>query len=170
MRKQWVVVVLVVLVVLSFSARCASIAHGRYQHVSVHSTPPGAAVRVDCGDAPSFGGVTPVMITVRRRAEHCGITLSKAGYADQAFTFTRAHSRVGWANLGSGLLLGMAAGIGLTGPLDTSNRPNEIAIAGIAAGTGIGLAIDGSTGAIFRQVPDSVEIRLAETESVERSK
>lgn len=155
----------VALLVLAFGARCASIAHGRYQNVPVQSSPSGAAIHVDCGDIPADGGVTPAPVKLRRGADHCAITLSKAGYADQIVRFTRMHSAVTWGNLGAGLLLGGVAGAYFADPVvvfDSANndRASAAALAGIAAGTGIGVLVDRHTGALYRQVPSSVDVQL----------
>lgn len=153
------------LIALTLSARCASIAHGRYEKVPVKSTPSGAAVRVDCGDVPSDGGVTPVEVKLRRGAEHCAITLSKAGYADRTIAFTRVVSRVAWANVAPGFVLGMGAGAAVAmgsflDPNSNDDSANGAAISGIVVGTGIGLLVDRSTGAIYRQVPSTVDVTL----------
>jgi hypothetical protein len=157
--------ILLALIVLSSSVRCASIAHGRYEKVPVRSTPSGAAVRVDCGDVPSDGGLTPAEVRVRRGAEHCAITLSKAGYADRTITFTRVVSRVTWGNVGPGLLAGTVAGAGVAvgsfmDPNANNDRANGAAVGGIVVGTGVGVVVDRSTGALYRQVPSSVDATL----------
>lgn len=153
-----------VLIVISMSARCASIAHGRYEKVPVTSTPSGAAVRVDCGDVPTDGGVTPAQVKLRRGAEHCVITVSKAGYDDRTITFTRVMSHVAWANLAPGFVVGMTAGaaVAVGSLLGESNddRSNNAFIAGSVVGTGVGLIVDRSTGAMYRQVPSSVNVTL----------
>lgn len=154
------------LIAVAFGSRCASIAHGRYQEVPVRSTPPGAAIRVDCGDAPADGGVTPATVKLRRAAEHCALTLSKEGFADERVTFTRAHSAIAFANLVPGLLVGTAVAAAEAPVLvwgdssASSTRANTAAVGGIAAGTGIGLLVDQRTGALYRQVPGSVDAAL----------
>ena len=152
------------LIVLSLSARCASIAHGRYEKVPLTSTPSGASIRVDCGDVPSDGGITPADVKLRRGAEHCAITLSKAGFADRTITFPRVLSHVAWGNIGPGLVLGVGAGAALAiGSLfDESNndRVSAASISGIIVGTGVGFLVDRSTGALYRQVPSSVHVTL----------
>jgi len=157
--------ILFAIIVLSSSARCASVAHGRYENVPVKSTPSGAAVRVDCGDVPSDGGITPAEVKLRRGAEHCAITLSKAGFADRTITFTRVMSRVAWGNIGPGFVVGMAAGAGVAvgsfmDPNANNDSANGAAIGGIVVGTGVGVLVDRSTGALYRQVPGSVDATL----------
>lgn len=103
---------------------------------------------------------------LRRGAEHCVITLSKAGYADRTLTFTRVLSHTAWVNFVPGFVLGLASGaaVAIGTAFDDSGRsnarPNEAALGGIVVGTGVGLLVDRSTGAIFRQVPSSVDVAL----------
>jgi hypothetical protein len=154
------------LLVLAFGARCASIAHGRYQNVPVRSTPAGVFVQVACGDVPANGGMTPTEVKLARGAEHCSITLSKSGYAEQVVNFTRVHSAVAWSNLVPGLVVGLAIGAA-SAPIvvfddssDSENKANTAALAGTIVGTGIGVAIDRHTGALYRQVPSSVDVAM----------
>jgi hypothetical protein len=154
------------LLLLVCSARCASIVHGRYQNVPVRSTPSGAYVQVACGDVPTNGGMTPTEVKLARGAEHCSITLSKTGYAEQMVNFTRVHSAVAWSNLVPGLAVGLAIGVA-SAPIvvfndssDTENKANTAALAGTIVGTGIGVAVDRHTGALYRQVPSSVDVAL----------
>jgi hypothetical protein len=157
MRKQ----LLLALILAALSLRCASIAHGRYQRVAVRSTPSGAQVAVNCGDAPASPGVTPLDIWLRRGAEKCTITLSHSGYADRTITFTRATSGVAWANAAPGLVVGVAAGAAAALPFGgTQGSVNNALLGGTAVGSGIGLAVDRATGAIFRQIPSEVDVTL----------
>jgi hypothetical protein len=152
---------LLALILATLTARCASIAHGRYQRVRVRSTPSGAQVAVSCGDAPASPGITPLDIWVRRSAEHCAITLSHFGYSDRTITFTRAVSGVAWANVGPGVVVGVLAGAAVSLPFGGDRRTvNNALFGGTAVGSGIGLAVDRATGAIFRQVPSEVDATL----------
>jgi hypothetical protein len=85
--------------ILSICARCATVAHGRYQDVPVNSTPPGASVSVDCGNGTQNAGVTPVTVKLKRNADKCGVTLSHDGYEDASATFAKAMSGWVWGNL-----------------------------------------------------------------------
>jgi hypothetical protein len=157
MRKH----LLLALVLASLTLRCASIAHGRYQHVAVRSTPSGAQVAVNCGDAPASPGVTPLDIWLRRSAEKCAITLSHSGYADRTITFTRATSGVAWANVVPGFVVGVAAGAAEAVPFGSNQGAvNNALLGGAAVGSGVGLAVDRATGAIFRQIPSAVDVAL----------
>jgi hypothetical protein len=68
-------------VVLLFTVGCASIVHQTTQQVPVKSEPAGAAVTVACGDVSNDPKlVTPTVVTVHRKPDHCVIGLSKDGY------------------------------------------------------------------------------------------
>jgi hypothetical protein len=153
---------LLALLVLPLTARCASLVHGRYQQVPVRSTPAGAAVRVDCGDAPADAGVTPVEVSLRRGAERCAITLSKAGYAEQTVTFTRMASRAAWSNVVPGLAIGTVAAAAVAAPFDEGSASNNAMAGGIAGGTALGYLVDRRSGAAYRQLPGTVDVTLAE--------
>jgi hypothetical protein len=157
---------LLALILATLTLRCASIAHGRYQRVAVRSAPAGAQVAVQCGDAPASPGVTPLDIWVRRSAEKCAITLSHAGYSDRTITFTRATSGVAWANVAPGFVAGVAAGAAVAVPFGSNQGAvNNALFSGAAVGSGIGLAVDRATGAIFRQVPSQVDVVLDDSAS-----
>ena len=82
-------------VVLLLSFGCASIAHQTTQQVPVSSDPAGAAVTVACGDVnndPKL--ITPAVITVHRKPEHCTVSLAKEGFETAQVALTREMS--GW--------------------------------------------------------------------------
>lgn len=85
--------------ILTVSARCATVAHGRYQQVPVNSTPAGAAVSVDCGNGIQNAGVTPVTVNLKRNADKCAVSLSREGYEDASATFAKTISGWIWGNL-----------------------------------------------------------------------
>jgi hypothetical protein len=93
---------LLALAVLSICARCATVAHGRYQEVPVNSTPAGAAVTIDCGNGLQSSGVTPVTVKLKRNADKCALTLVHDGYEDASATFAKAISGWIWGNLAIG--------------------------------------------------------------------
>jgi hypothetical protein len=147
------------------TVRCATIAHGRYQRVSVDSHPAGANVRVDCGDARRDGGVTPAVVSIRRGATSCSLTLSKEGYASQTIAFTRRLSSVGWANVVPALIVEGSAEYSSAqssflsdAPAGNGSNGNNglpfLAVAGAAA------LIDHSTGAMYRQEPARIDVVL----------
>lgn len=78
---------------LSFG--CASIVHQTTQQVPVKSEPAGAEITVACGDVfndPKL--LTPAVVTVHRKPDHCVIGLSKAGYQHQDVVLKKGLS--GW--------------------------------------------------------------------------
>ena len=80
------VVVVLLGVSLATSAGCASMHHGRTQHVIVTSDPPGA--RIFANDRPV--GVTPDAVTVHRRGTV--LRLKKDGFRSQEIPMARAPS------------------------------------------------------------------------------
>jgi len=146
-------------------ARCATVAHGRFQRVPVDSTPSGAAVSVDCGDAPREAGYTPTVVALRRGAVSCAISLSKPGYDDQIVTLRRKWSNGAWSNLAPGLVIEAAGDLAAAqGSLLRDNpyapRIPPLAGRGLLLGTGVGLLIDYATGAMYRQDPARIEVTL----------
>jgi hypothetical protein len=85
--------------ILMVSARCATVAHGRYQQIPVNSTPAGAAVSVNCGNGVENAGVTPVTVNLKRNADKCAVSLSREGYEDASATFAKSISGWIWGNL-----------------------------------------------------------------------
>ncbi len=93
--------------VLLFSFGCASIVHQTTQEIPVKSDPSGAAVTVACGDVhndPKL--VTPTVVTVHRKPNHCVISLNKDGYRPSDTVLRKSVS--GWyvANLLVGGIIG----------------------------------------------------------------
>ena len=89
--------ILAAAVVLS-AARCATMVNDTTEKIPVRSTPAGAVVSVDCGNAPLYGGVTPTTIIVPRAAMPCSITLAKEGYIQKRIDFQRQLSGAASAN------------------------------------------------------------------------
>jgi hypothetical protein len=87
---------------ICLAARCASIAHGRYQQVPINSNPSGAAVSVECGAGPQPSGQTPVTVSLKRNAEPCKVSIAKDGYEDTSVIFARAISGWIWGNIAFG--------------------------------------------------------------------
>jgi hypothetical protein len=87
---------------------CASIVHQTTQQIPVRSDPPGAAVTVACGDVANDPKlVTPTVVTVHRKPEHCAITLSKDGFDAKNVSLSRSMS--GWylGNIVFGGIIGL---------------------------------------------------------------
>ena len=96
MRMPRMSLVVVSLLVLS---SCATVRHGRYQYFPVNSSPAGANVTVDCNGHVKEAGMTPVVVKLKRKADHCSITVMKDGYEPTSIAFTRTWSGWIWSNL-----------------------------------------------------------------------
>ena len=127
---------------------CATARHGPFQHVAVGSDPPGAAVRVECGGRAADVGVTPIRVSLHRRASSCRLVITHAGYEDATFNFNRAPDPYYWGNFP----LGIAAGQAIGGNIGTG--------IGLLGGAGGGLLIDWVVGSMWRQNPPRVEVTL----------
>src|SRR5512140_3008694 len=105
------------------------------QTLHVTSDPPGAAVQVTCGGQVRDAGTTPLDVAVSKSAEHCSLTLMKAGYLMKIVDLTRVGSKKVW---------------GIVRPVGPG-----------AVGTvGFGVALDSSREPGYRQVPERVDVRL----------
>jgi len=150
------------------SARCATMVNDTTEKIPVRSTPAGAVVSVDCGNAPLYGGVTPTTITVPRVATPCSITLAKEGYVPTRVDFHRQLSHAGAANKVAAAPVGVVFGLlgmalaGLAG--NSIIAPDVIANTGYDIGTSIGAIpankIDEKTGGAYKQVPGEVSVTL----------
>ncbi|MEA2328325.1 MAG: hypothetical protein QOE68_3284 [Thermoanaerobaculia bacterium] len=136
------------------------------EKIPVRSTPAGAVVSVDCGNAPLYGGVTPTTITVPRAATPCSITLAKEGYVATRIDFQRQLSRATSANRVAAAPVGIFAallGYVLTSGIDGLN-PDAIADSLYSAGTSIAAApadaFDAHKGGAYKQVPGEVDVTL----------
>ena len=79
---------------------CATVAHGRYQAVPVNTSPSGADVSLDCGRGRVIDyGKTPVIVKLKRGADHCIVTLTKEGFEPTQVTFSKNVSGWIWGNL-----------------------------------------------------------------------
>jgi hypothetical protein len=132
---------------------CATVQHGPVQKIHVDSEPQDAVVQTtDCGVGSTKEVRTPGVVWVSRRADKCTLRFSAPGHYTETVTLHREVAEeflqnvdvVGemccWDSTLTGLLLG-----------------------GLFAGTGF--AVDGATGAMFKQEPSAV---LIELEPVER--
>jgi hypothetical protein len=152
-------------VVLS-SAGCATMVNDTTEKIPVRSTPAGAVVSVDCGNAPLYGGVTPTTITVPRAATPCSITLAKEGFVQTRVDFQRQRSSAAGVNkvvaAPVGLFAGMIAYV-VASKFDGLN-PDAIAGSAYSAGTSIAAApadaFDARKGGAFKQVPGEVDVTL----------
>jgi len=99
MRKVQPSLVVVSLLLLPLLSGCATIAHGRYQSVPVSSSPSDANVTVDCGGRVKNAGPTPVIVKLKRNADHCSITMTKDGYEPTSVVFSKSVTGWMWGNL-----------------------------------------------------------------------
>jgi hypothetical protein len=148
------------------AARCATIVNDTTQKIAVRSTPAGAVVSVDCGNAPMYGGVTPATIIVPRVAQPCSITLAKEGYVEKRIDFERQLSSATKVNRVVAAPVGVfAAFLGFALASATSVLdPEEIAANSYAAATAVAAIpankFDESKGGAFKQVPGHVDVTL----------
>jgi hypothetical protein len=146
--------------------RCATIVHGRSQLIHVTSSPSGAAVSLTCGETTHDAGVTPVDVRVMRSASSCAIGLSASGFVPRTIPLTRARSGAILLNVLPGLAVGAAAGVTASNQniFLSDNRhesnSNGKSLAGLLGGTGLGILIDQWTGALYKQVPGTVDVTL----------
>lgn len=152
--------------VLLFSARCATMVNDTTEKIPVRSTPAGAVVTVNCGDAPLYGGVTPTTVTVPRAASPCSFTIAKEGYVGKRIDFQRQLSAATQANRVAAAPVGLFAA--LLGYVVSSHikglNPDAIGSSAYGAGTDIAAApanaIDARNGSAYKQVPGEVEVTL----------
>ncbi len=156
---------LAVAVVLAV-ARCATMVNDTTEKIPVRSTPAGAVVSVDCGNAPLYGGVTPTTITVPRVATPCSITLAKEGYVPTRIDFQRQLSRATSANKAAAAPVGILASVlGYVLASQTSFlNPDQVASDSYAAATAVAAIpankFDDSHGGAYKQVPGEVDVTL----------
>jgi hypothetical protein len=148
------------------AARCATMVNDTTEKIPVRSTPAGAVVSVDCGNAPLYGGVTPATITVPRVATPCSITLAKEGYVPMKIDFQRQLSGAASANKVVAAPVGAVAGlIGLLvadhiAGLDAERIADSVYSATTAAAAAPANAFDARKGGAYKQVPGEVEVTL----------
>lgn len=90
---------IIVSLALPLLGACATVEHGRYQRFPVNSSPSGADVVVNCNGHVKDAGPTPVVVTLKRKANHCTLTLTKDGYEPMSIVTTRRVSGWVWGNL-----------------------------------------------------------------------
>jgi hypothetical protein len=150
---------------------CATMVNGTTQQIPVTSDPPGAVVTVDCGDAPLYGGLTPAVLNLERKAEPCFVTIAKEGYAEERVELRREISRAAKGNKVSGIVAGtILAVIGAAADFSSSGRidGDVVGVAfdgGMELGSAPGEAIDRHTGAGYKHVPGEVFVKLRTEET-----
>ena len=122
--------------------------------------------RVTCDGQSRDAGHTPLDIIVPRKALTCSVTIAQQGFAAQTVTLTRVYSKKLWLDLIPGFVIGTAADAAVTpiiifdGQKHDSSHGNEAFAGGFAAGTGVSLLIDRSTGAWWTHVPGRIDVTL----------
>jgi hypothetical protein len=87
-----------------------SVACSSTQDVMVRSEPAGAAVSVACGPVQNDATlVTPAVVKVDRRPDHCAITLAKDGFLLATVTLKKERSAWSVANIVGAVLIGRVA-------------------------------------------------------------
>lgn len=166
---KWALMKRLLLIAVILLSGCATMVNKTTERIPVRSTPAGAVVSVECGDAPVFGGATPTVITVPRSASPCAITLAKEGYAEKRVEFRRVRSRVASANRVAAAPVGIL--FSLVGIFITSDRVDPDTAAGIGWDIGTGLAsmpgdkFDEAHGGAFKQVPGEVDVTLEQLDA-----
>jgi hypothetical protein len=134
---------------------CATVQHGPVQKIHVDSEPQDAVVRTeDCGVTSTKEVRTPGVVWVSRRADKCTLRFSAPGYYTETVALHREVADEFLQN------------VDIVGEMccwDTDSSLTGLLLGGLFAGTGF--AVDGATGAMFRQEPSAV---LIELEPVER--
>lgn len=148
------------------SVRCATVLNGRSQRIPVTSSPAGATARVTCDGQSRDAGHTPLDVIIPRKALTCSVTIAQQGFVTQTVTLTRVYSKKLWLDLIPGLVIGTAAANAADPPTffqgqkHNSNDGNAAFAGGFAAGTGVSLLIDHSTGAWWTHVPEQIDVTL----------
>ncbi len=158
---------LAAILILQYLTGCATVTHGRFQKIPVTSEPSGADIELaQCGAGRGGSARTPAIVSVRRNADGCTITLHKDGYESAHIVLRRDRSRALYANALPAIVLGAATGLVAAIPfvLGDSQGAHDAADAsfkiGFAAGAAAPFLVDSKTGAAYRQFPDSVHVAL----------
>lgn len=92
---------------LLFSVNCGTIVHQTTQKIAVRSDPPGAAVKVACGEVENDpNAVTPATVEVHRKPDFCFISLEKEGYERADVKLDRKMSALYLGNVLIGGIIG----------------------------------------------------------------
>ncbi len=140
---------------------CGSMFHGATQSIPVNSTPPGATARALCNDGSAVEATTPGTLMLRRNAEGCAITVSKAGYESQTVTLARGKSASMIANVPAAIPSALGGGIaGIIICRGSSSYAGGCFGAGALLGLLLPGYLDARTGAMYTQRPERIEITL----------
>ena len=144
---------------------CATMVNGTTEQIAVKSEPAGAVVTVECGNHPLYGGLTPAVIIVERKAEPCALTVAKDGYVEEHIELKREISNATKVNKVPGSVLGtLLAVVGFAVTFDTgtidSNIVGDAFEGGMYLGSEPGNAVDRRSGAAYKHVPGQVFVTL----------
>ena len=150
-------------VVLLLTTGCATMVNGRYQTITVESYPSGAGLEVECGDGRRAAGATPTRVSVRRAAEYCTLTFTRAGYEPRTIELSHQRSRATALNAAFGLpsavVFGIAGAI-IGAAVDGAETGFDIGVdAGFDVGSGGATAVDLKGGG-WKWVPGKVFVIL----------
>jgi hypothetical protein len=97
-----------IVLTLLFSVNCGTIVHQTTQSIPVISDPPGAAVKVACGEVENdANAVTPTTVEVHRKPEFCFISFEKEGYERADVKLGRKMSPLYLGNVIIGGIIGL---------------------------------------------------------------
>lgn len=149
------------LLILTNASGCATIVNGRYQQIPVRSEAP-VEVTLRCDGLAAVSAPAPTSLAVKRRATPCEVIAGQT-----SVPLERRISRAFWANL---LWSPILAGLAFTGSDDSdcqgaffcTTRSEDAGIAAVLGllFAGIGMGVDGATGALFEHGPKEIEIKL----------
>ena len=149
---------LLTLFFLFFSARCASIGHGRLEELAIESQPEGAVVSIVCAGSTVATGVTPVVLQMRRSATDCAANLTRDGFQDERVQLSRRLNRTYWLNaLFAGVAV-PAAGVANDGGIGSEGFSSLLY--GVSAIGVAGLIYDHSSGRAYHHSPARITVRL----------
>jgi hypothetical protein len=143
-----------IVVMLTLTA-CATVQHGPVQRIRVDSEPQDALVRTsDCGPGATKEVRTPGVVWVSRRAEHCTLTFSSRGHYAEQVVLERKVADEFFENADAGAEMICCN--------DGDDWLGWFVLGTLVAGTGF--AVDTATGALYRQDPSDVFVRLEQVE------
>ena len=154
-------------IIISNAVGCATIVNRRYQQVEITSEPERVVVTLECAGLQAVTATTPATLSVKRRATPCEV-VGRDGGREQRVPLKRGVSRAFWANLIWSPALAVLAftgsddGSSCEGAFFCTTRSEDAGI-GAFLGllvAGVGMAVDGVSGAMFLHEPPQVEIRL----------
>ena len=134
---------------------CATVTHGPMQRIYVNSEPQATVRTHDCGVGSTKRMQTPGVVWVSRRADRCAFTFEAPGYQ----TETRYLSRM----VNEKVVDNVELADDLCGGIECNSLSDYLGVAMVGLiFIGAGVGIDAATGALFRQEPSDVIVRLKE--------